>query len=74
MIKELQAKQRVQDSVNAMFKSSSSNRGGGGGSGSRVPNVSKEDYERCRREGRCLNCKQKDHVARDCKNSHSLKW
>jgi len=73
MIKELQAKQRVQDSVNAMFQPASSNHGKGGG-GNRVPNVSKEDYDRCRREGRCLNCKQKDHVARDCKNSHSLKW
>ena len=78
MIKELQAKQKVQESVNALFQPASSrgssSRGNSSGSGNRVPGVSKEDFERCRREGRCLNCKQKDHIARDCKNSHSLKW
>jgi Retrotransposon gag protein len=78
MIKELQAKQKVQESVNSMFQGQSSrgssSRGSSSSSGNRVPGVSKEDFERCRREGRCLNCKQKDHIARDCKNSHSLKW
>ena len=42
--------------------------------GAKVPGISKEDYERCRRENRCLRCKQPGHVARDCNKPVSLKW
>lgn len=45
-----------------------------GSTSQRVANVSKEDFVRCRKEGRCLNCKQKGHMARDCKNPFSLKF
>lgn len=40
-----------------------------------VPGVSKEEYERCRKEGLCLKCKQTGHLARDCsKPMQRLKW
>ena len=34
----------------------------------RVPNISKEEFTRCRRMGLCLRCKQPGHVARNCNN------
>lgn len=80
MMDEIRAHQRVQQSVNAMFQ-----RGGNGGSAgvgkstkaNHVPGVSKADYERCRREGLCLKCKQPGHVARECPQQappNGLKW
>ena len=48
------------------FKRGTGGTSGGGGASSKsakVSNVSKADYERCRREGRCLNCKETGHVA-----------
>jgi hypothetical protein len=80
MMEEIRAHQRVQQSVSAMFQ-----RGGSGGSAgagkstkaSHVPGVSKADYERCRREGLCLKCKQPGHVARECPQQvpqNGLKW
>jgi hypothetical protein len=40
-----------------------------------VPGVSREEFERCRREGRCLRCKQTGHVAKDChKPVQRLNW
>lgn len=36
---------------------------------------SKEEYDRCRKEGLCLKCKQTGHIARDCsKPVQRLKW
>jgi hypothetical protein len=35
----------------------------------RVPNISKEEFTRCRRLGLCLRCKQPGHVARNCSYS-----
>ena len=64
MISELQ-KGQVQQSINALFKKKSTNR---------IQNVSKEDYERCRIEGRCINCKKSGHIARECTNPFSLKF
>jgi hypothetical protein len=60
-IKALKAEKKVQASLLAMYNPRSAN-------ASRVPGVSKADYERCRKEGRCLNCKKKGHVARECTN------
>jgi hypothetical protein len=43
--------------------------------GNKVPGISKEEYERCRKEGLCLKCKQSGHLARDCsKPVQRLKW
>lgn len=71
VVKSLKAQNKIQASLLSILNT----RGGPGRAGSRpaaagarVPNVSKADYERCRKEGRCLNCKQKDHVARECPN------
>jgi hypothetical protein len=72
MMEEMRAQQRVQQSLHAMFQ-----RGKGPSSGNKanhVPGVSKADYERCRREGLCLKCKQSGHVARECTKPVSLKW
>lgn len=72
--------QAVQQTVAAMFQRR------GVASGKRSPphssatskplvaGVSKADYERCRREGRCLKCKQTGHVARECTRELSLNW
>jgi len=76
-MEEMRAQQRVQQSLHAMFQ-----RGGGGGGSkgpkaNHVPGVSKADYERCRREGLCLKCKQPGHVARECSQQatqNALKW
>jgi hypothetical protein len=35
----------------------------------RVPNISKEEFTRCRHLGLCLRCKQPGHVARNCSYS-----
>lgn len=32
----------------------------------RVPNISRDEFQRCRRLGLCLRCKQSGHVARNC--------
>jgi hypothetical protein len=42
--------------------------------GGKVANVSKADFERCRKENRCLNCKEVGHVARVCTNAFRLKF
>lgn len=44
------------------------------GSGAKVPDVTKEAYERCRAENRCLKCKEVGHIARDCKKPFRLNF
>ena len=39
-----------------------------------VPGISKADYERCRKEDRCLKCKQPGHVASGCDKPVSSNW
>jgi hypothetical protein len=77
-IADLHAHQKVQSSLFAMFgnrERSFGNRAAGGkSSDSRVANVSKEDYARCRAEGRCLRCRQTGHVARECTNPQKINW
>jgi len=38
---------------------------------SRVPNISKDEFTRCRRLGLCLRCKQSGHIARNCPQPQS---
>jgi hypothetical protein len=38
-----------------------------------APPMSKEEYERCRREGLCLKCKKTGHTARFCLSNKDLK-
>ena len=47
-------------------------RGGaaGGFSKRRVPQASKEEAEHCIKNGMCINCKEKGHMARGCKNAY----
>ena len=77
-IADLHAHQKVQSSLFAMFgnrERSSGNRATSGKSSDvRVANVSKEDYARCRAEGRCLRCRQTGHVARECTNPQKSNW
>ena len=78
-VRELQQQQRVQSSLNAMFGnkngrdrqygSSSSSSNSRAKSHTRVENVTKDDYNRCRLENRCLSCKEPGHVAKDCNKS-----
>jgi hypothetical protein len=73
------AQQQQQQFIASMFqqrnggnKGNSSSFPSSGANRAQVPNVSKADYERCRREGRCLKCKEKgNHIARDCKKPFS---
>jgi hypothetical protein len=80
-IRELeQVQQQQQQFIASMFQRGGGNKGNSGGSSSSsrgplVPNVSKADFERCRRENRCLNCKERgSHIARDCKKPFSTNW
>ena len=66
--------QKVKQSILSMFGDRSSRRGATFVSKAKIPNVSKADYERCRRENRCINCKQPGHIARECTKPFSLKW
>lgn len=53
-------------SLNAMQGDNRNSRNGN----SRVPNLSKEDYQRLRREGKCFRCRQTGHVGRLCPKLH----
>jgi hypothetical protein len=76
-LQELENQFKVQKSLNAVFHR------GSNGSGMKnfkptanlVPGVSKAEFERCRREGLCLKCKQPGHIARECpKSAGNLKF
>ena len=76
MMQELRAQQHA---LAAAFQK----RGAGGNSnskvrgaaGNKVPGVTKEEFERCRKEGLCLKCKEAGHLARDCNKAvQPLKW
>lgn len=77
----VQDMQRRQQSISALFGSGSggggpgnrNNRGGGAkptGDRPRIAGVTREDYERCRSEGLCINCKKPGHIARDCQGQN----
>lgn len=73
----LTAQHKFESSIHAMFernKSSSGRHQSSASSGTRVADVSKEDFNRCRAENRCLQCHEVGHVANGCKKPRSLKW
>lgn len=38
--------------------------------GARVPNLSREEFDRLSREGKCFQCRQPGHLARNCPKAH----
>ena len=80
MVRELQCQSKIQQQVMAMFgeRGSSGKQPfgeGAQGKANRVAGVSKMDYERCRKEGRCLKCKMRTtHIASECPNAFSGKF
>jgi hypothetical protein len=74
MMQELRVQQHA---LAAAFlkRSGKPNTQGRSTSGTKVPGVTKEEFERCRKEGLCLKCKVSGHLARDCdKAVQPLKW
>lgn len=73
MLQELRAQQHA---LAAAFQKRGTNASTKGRSaGTKVPGVTKEEFERCRKEGLCLKCKEAGHLARDCtKSVQPLKW
>ena len=75
MMQELRAQQHA---LAAAFQKRSGNantKGRSASSSTKVPGVTKEEFERCRKEGLCLKCKESGHLARDCdKAVKPLKW
>jgi hypothetical protein len=80
-----QSQQQQQQQFIAMLQrgggSGGAGRGGSSGASSSsrpkgplVPGISKADYDRCRKEKRCLRCKQPGHVASDCEKPVSSNW
>ena len=83
-----QAQQQQQQQFVAMLQRSGGSSGSGRGrfpgassssgpnrrKGALVPGISKADYERCRKEDRCLKCKQPGHVASGCDKPVSSNW
>lgn len=76
-LREMESQYKMQKSINAVFHRAAS------GSSIKsfkpatnlVPGVSKAEFERCRREGLCLRCKQPGHIARECpKSAGNLKF
>jgi hypothetical protein len=75
MMQEVQRQRQFSHSLNALFgngnkNNNNNNRSRSSGDRTRVPGVSREDYERCRTEGLCINCKKPGHVAKDCKGQN----
>jgi hypothetical protein len=72
MMRDLQSQIQSQQSLNALF--GSQDRRSNSGSSTKVPGISKADYERCRRENVCLRCKEPGHVANTCTKSVRSNW
>ena len=76
-VRNLRSQMQSQQSLNAMFGGQDRRAQGGGSSnngGTKVPNVSRDDYERCRREGVCIKCKEPGHIAAHCTKPVRLNW
>lgn len=77
IVRNLQTQVQSQQSLNAMFggQDRRAQRGSSStGPRVKVPGVSHEDYQRCRREGVCIKCKKPGHVADECKGELRLNW
>lgn len=75
MVQQLQAQQYALAAAFQKRSGGSDRKGAASGSSAKVPGVSKEEFERCRKEGLCLKCKEPGHLARDCsKPVRHLKW
>jgi hypothetical protein len=72
-VNELKSQQKVQQLLLAMFGNHGS-KGATSSSAALVPDVSKQDYAKCRAENRCLNCRTVGHIARECTKPRSFKW
>lgn len=70
-------KEAVKEVLNGMFQRGSRGPARGpprqNGSKRLVPNLSKEDFERLSREGKCFSCKGDGHIARDCPQKKNSK-
>lgn len=74
MVRNLQTQMQSRQSLNAMFGGQDHRARDGTSSGTKVPGISKEDYERCRRENVCLRCKEPGHIASKCSKPVRLNW
>jgi hypothetical protein len=75
MLQELRAQQHALAATFQKRGAGSNSNSKGRGPGAKVPGVTKEEFERCRKEGLCLKCKEPGHLARDCNKSvQHLKW
>jgi hypothetical protein len=87
MVHDLQAQVLSQQQVHAMFAKKDGDRRSKNGRGAdsrkngrsdksdtRVPGVSKEDYERCRRDDLCIRCREPGHRAADCSKPVKTNW
>jgi hypothetical protein len=75
MVQQLQAQQYALAAAFQKRSGGGDRKGAASGSSGKVPGVSKEEFERCRKEGLCLKCKEAGHLARDCtKPVRHLKW
>jgi len=62
---------RLQQQLNALSNRSQDRRSN---SGNKIPDISREVYQRCRAEGVCIRCKETGHIAKDCKKPIRLNW
>jgi hypothetical protein len=75
MMQELRAQQHALAAAFQKRGANTNTKGAGRSAGTKVPGVTKEEFERCRKEGLCLKCKEAGHLARDCtKSVQPLKW
>ena len=66
---------QMQQQLNALFKQSQDHRlNKSSSSGTKIPGITREVYQRCRDEGLCLKCKEKGHNASACTKPLRLNW
>jgi hypothetical protein len=77
-LEQSQQQQQQQQFLAMLQRGGGAGRGGSSGpsrpKGPLVPGISKADYERCRKEKRCLKCKQPGHNAAECDKPVSSNW
>ncbi len=70
-IQKLTVQQRVQQSISAVVGHHAKTGKKGGKKGSRVPNVSPEEFKHCWDNHLCLLCKKPNHIATNCPSARS---